>query len=261
MGFENIIYEKEKGIARIIVNRPEKRNALNRDTRAEIREAMDLVRKDEEVRVLIFRGAGEQSFIAGADLNDLKKFSPLGMYHHMNNLGQKLYNDIENLPIPTIALINGFCFGGGVELALSCDMRIASENAKFGQTEILLGFIPGGGATQKLPRLVGSGLAKELMFTGKVIDAREAERIGLVNRTVPLKDLDQEGRTIAEKICSLSPIAIRVCKEAINQAAQSSLGAGLAYEVMAEALCFSSEDRSEGIQAFLEKRPAQFKGK
>ena len=261
MGFENIIYEKEKGIAKIIVNRPEKRNALNRDTRAEIREAMDLVRKDEEVRVLIFRGAGEQSFIAGADLNDLKNLSPLGMYHHMNNLGQKLYNDIENLPIPTIALINGFCFGGGVELALSCDMRIASENAKFGQTEILLGFIPGGGATQKLPRLVGSGLAKELMFTGKVIDAREAERIGLVNRTVPLKDLDQEGRTIGEKICSLSPIAIRVCKEAINQAAQSSLDAGLAYEVMAEALCFSSEDRAEGIQAFLDKRPAQFKGK
>jgi len=261
MGFENIIYEKEKGIAKIIVNRPEKKNALNRDTRAEIREAMDLVRKDEEVRVLIFRGAGEQSFIAGADLNDLKNLSPLGMYHHMNNLGQKLYNDIENLPIPTIALINGFCFGGGVELALSCDMRIASENAKFGQTEILLGFIPGGGATQKLPRLVGSGLAKELMFTGKVIDAREAERIGLVNRTVPLKDLDQEGRTIGEKICSLSPIAIRVCKEAINQAAQSSLDAGLAYEVMAEALCFSSEDRAEGIQAFLDKRPAQFKGK
>jgi enoyl-CoA hydratase len=179
----------------------------------------------------------------------------------MNSLGQKLYNDIENFPIPTIALVNGFCFGGGVELALSCDIRIASENAKFGQTEILLGFIPGGGATQKLPRLIGSGLAKELMFTGKVIDAREAERIGLVNRAVPLKDLDQEGLAIGEKIGSLSPVAIRVCKEAINQAAQSSLNAGLSYEIMAETLCFSSEDRSEGIQAFLDKRPPQFKGK
>jgi enoyl-CoA hydratase len=261
MSFQNIIFEKDKGIAKIIINRLDKRNALNRDTRGEVREALDLVRRDEEIRVLLFRGAGEQSFIAGADLNDLKAFSPLGMYHHMNNLGQKLYNDIENLPLPTIALINGFCFGGGLELALSCDIRIASENAKFGQTEILLGFIPGGGATQKLPRLIGSGLAKELMFTGKAIDAREAERIGLVNRTVPLKDLDQEGRAVAEKICSLSPIAIRICKEAINQAAQSSLNAGLAYEVMAETLCFSSEDRSEGIQAFLDKRPAQFKGK
>jgi enoyl-CoA hydratase len=261
MSFQNILFEKDKGIARIIINRPDKRNALNRETRVEIRETLDLIRKDEDVRVLIFRGVGDQSFIAGADLNDLKTFSPLGMYHHMNNLGQKLYHDIENLPIPTIALINGFCFGGGVELALSCDMRIASENAKFGQTEILLGFIPGGGATQRLPRLVGSGLAKELMLTGKVIDAREAERIGLVNRTVSLKDLDQEGRAIAEKILSLSPVAIRVCKEAINHAAQSSLDAGLAYEVMAETLCFASEDRSEGIQAFLDKRPPQFKGK
>ncbi len=261
MSFENIIFEKDKGIAKIIINRPEKRNALNRETRREMGEALEQIRKDESIRVLIFRGTGDQSFIAGADVNDLKTFSPLGMFQYMNTLGQKLYNDIENFPIPTIALINGFCFGGGVELALSCDMRIASENAKFGQTEILLGFIPGGGATQKLPRLIGAGLAKELMFTGKVIDAREAERIGLVNRTVPLKDLDQEGLAIAEKICSLSPVAIRVCKEAINQAAQSSLNAGLAYEVMAETLCFSSEDRSEGIQAFLDKRPAQFKGK
>jgi len=261
MAFQNIIFEKDKGIARIIINRPEKRNALNRETRKEMGEALEQIRKDESIRVLIFRGTGEQSFIAGADVNDLKTFSPLGMFQYMNTLGQKLYNDIENFPIPTIALINGFCFGGGVELALSCDMRIASENAKFGQTEILLGFIPGGGATQKLPRLIGAGLAKELMFTGKVIDAREAERIGLVNRAVPLKDLDGEGLAIAEKICSLSPIAIRLCKEAINHSAQTALNPGLAYEIMAETLCFSTEDHAEGLQAFIEKRKPEFKGK
>ncbi|MBW6461392.1 MAG: enoyl-CoA hydratase/isomerase family protein [Bacteroidales bacterium] len=261
MAFQNIIFEKDKGIARIIINRLDKRNALNVETREEIRDVLEQIRKDKNIFVLIFRGSGDKSFVAGADVNVLKKFSPMGMFEYMNNLGQKLYNDIENFPIPTIALVNGFAFGGGCELALACDIRLASENAKFGMTEILLGFIPGGGATQKLPRLIGAGLAKELMFTGKVIDAREAERIGLVNRTVPLKDLDSEGLAIAEKICSLSPIAIRVCKEAINQAAQTSLKAGLAYEVMAEALCFSTEDRSEGIQAFLDKRPAQFKGR
>lgn len=261
MAFQNIIFEIDKGVARIIINRPEKRNALNRETRKEILEAMDRLRNDEAVRVLIFRGAGESSFIAGADVNDLKTFSPLGMFNYMNSLGQRLYNEIDTLPLPTIALINGHCFGGGVELALACDIRIASENAQFGQTEILLGFIPGGGATQKLPRLIGSGLAKELMFTGKVISAKEAERIGLVNRTVPLQDLDQEGLAIAEKICSLSPVAIRLCKEAINHSAQSPLNPGLAYELMAETLCFSTEDHAEGLRAFIEKRKPEFKGK
>ncbi|MDI6753565.1 MAG: enoyl-CoA hydratase-related protein [Thermodesulfobacteriota bacterium] len=261
MNFQNIIFEKDKGIAKIIINRPEKRNALNRETRMEILEVLNQARKDETARVLIFRGTGEESFIAGADVNVLKPLSPLEMFHYMNHLGQQLYNEIDRFPIPTIALINGHCYGGGVELALACDIRIASENAKFGQTEILLGFIPGGGATQKLPRLIGSGLAKELIFTGKVIDAREAERIGLVNRAVPLKDLDGEGLAIAEKICSLSPIAIRLCKEAINHSAQTALNPGLAYEIMAETLCFSTEDHLEGIQAFLEKRKAEFKGR
>lgn len=261
MPFQNILFEEQQGIARIFINRPEKRNALNRETRREIKEALERVRNNQEARVLLFRGTGEKSFVAGADVNDLKKFSPLEMFTYMKSLGQQLYNDVEAFPLPTVALINGHCFGGGLELALACDMRIAAENAQFGAPEILLGFIPGGGATQKLPRLIGSGWAKELMFTGKAIDARQAERIGLVNRVVPLAELDREGQALAEKLCSLSPIALRLCKEAINQSAQTPLGPGLAFEVVSEALCFSTEDRSEGIQAFLEKRPAQFKGK
>jgi enoyl-CoA hydratase len=261
MEFKNITYTKEKRIARITINRPEVRNALNRATRAEIREAVEDLNKDKDIRVVIVTGAGDKAFVAGADITEFKEATPISMEERSSTLGQKLYNDIEHLPMPVIAMINGFCLGGGNELAMSCDIRIASENAKFGQTELNIGVIPGGGGTQRLPRLIGWGRAKEMIYTGRIIDAAEAERIGLVDKVVPQDKLKETVDQLAENIASKSPLILKLAKKAINTGMHTDLTAGLSYEKDNFALCFATEDHTEGVAAFMEKRKPEFKGR
>jgi enoyl-CoA hydratase len=263
MKFESIIYEKdkEKGIVKLTINRPEVRNALNAATRQEIRTAIGEIEKDEDVRVVIITGAGEKAFISGADITAFKDATPIMMEESASILGQQLFSDIENLSVPVIAMINGFCLGGGLELAMCCDIRIASENAKFGQPEINIGIFPGAGGTQRLPRLIGWGKAKELIYTGKIIDAAEAERIGLADKVVPPDRLEEEVEQLAATIASKSPLIIKLVKKAINRGMYTDLAAGLAYEKANFALCFATEDHIEGVTAFLEKRKPEFKGR
>jgi len=263
MKFENIIYEKdkEKGIVKLTINRPEVRNALNAATRQEIRTAIGEIEKDEDVRVVIITGAGEKAFISGADITAFKDATPIMMEESASTLGQQLFSDIENLSVPVIAMINGFCLGGGQELALCCDIRIASENAKFGQPEVNIGIFPGAGGTQRLPRLIGWGKAKELIYTGKIIDAAEAERIGLVDKVVSPDRLEEEVEQLAATIASKSPLIIKLVKKVINRGMYTDLAAGLAYEKANFALCFATEDHIEGVTAFLEKRKPEFKGR
>jgi len=263
MEFKNIIYEKdkEKGIVKLTINRPEVRNALNAATRQELRNAIGEIEKDGNVRVVIITGAGEKAFISGADITAFKDATPIMMEESASTLGQQLFNDIENLSVPVIAMINGFCLGGGLELAMCCDIRIASENARFGQPEINVGILPGGGGTQRLPRLIGWGRAKELIYTGRIIEATEAEKLGVVDKVVPPERLGEEVEQLAETIASKSPLIIKLVKKAINKGMYTDLAAGLAYEKANFALCFATEDRIEGVTAFLEKRKPQFKGK
>jgi enoyl-CoA hydratase len=192
MNFENVIYEKEEGIATITINRPQKRNALNRATRVELRKVLEEIKSSEELRVLIITGAGEEAFIAGADIPELNEMNQWDMMNYLSTLSQKLYTDFGNLEIPVIGMINGYCFGGGLELALVCDIRIAAEDARFGQLEILLGIMPGGGATQRLPGLVGPAVAKELMFTGRIIDAGLGISDGYCEKEFHRPQVDQE---------------------------------------------------------------------
>lgn len=261
MEFENIIYEQEGGIARLTINRPEKRNALNKAVRQEIRTVIAEIERDKAIRVAVITGAGSKAFCAGADLVQFKEATPLEIEARGFCLGQQLYNDIENLRVPTIAMVNGYALGGGCELAMACDIRVASENARFGQTEINVGIMPGGGGTQRLPRLVGWGKAKELMYTGRIIGAAEAEKIGLVDKMVPADDLERTVMELANNIVSKSPIIIELIKKTINRGMYSDLAAALDYEKANFSLCFATEDRVEGITAFLEKRKAEFKGK
>lgn len=261
MDFKNILFEKSEGIATIAINRPEKRNALNRETRLELRNIMEGIKTDKDIRAAILTGAGDKAFISGSDISELKEMTPLEGYNFMTTLGQQLYTDMENLDIPVIAMINGLCLGAGCELAIACDIRIAADTAKFGQPEVLLGIIPGGGATQRLPKLIGMGKTKELIFTGGLIDAKEAERIGLVNKVVPYERLKEEVMSLARNIAEKSPVTIRMAKKAINRSPESTLNMGLAYEAMVECLCFSTEDRKEGMNAFVEKKKPIFYGK
>jgi enoyl-CoA hydratase len=263
MEFEKIIYTKDKGrkTAKITINRPEVRNALNKAARREIRIAIEDVKKDQDVRVLIITGAGDKAFMSGMDITELATASPVEIEEFVSTLGQQLYQDLESLDIPLIAMINGYCLAGGGELALACDIRIASERAKFGFPEINVGIFPGGGATQRLPRLIGAGWAKELMYTGRMIDAAEALRIGFVNRVVPHDKLEETVNEIAEAIVSKSPIIIKYLKKAITRGMYTDLAAGLAFEKTQWALCFATEDHNEGIRAFLNKGKPQFKGK
>jgi enoyl-CoA hydratase len=260
MQFENIIYKKEEGIARLIVNRQEKMNALNYKTRVEMDKALEDVKTDSSVKVLIISGAGKKSFIAGADLNELALLTPLKFEEFASTVGQRFFSKFEEIDKPVIAMIDGLCFGGGLEVALACDIRLASDSSKFGQPEINVGIIPGGGGTQRLSRLIGVGKAKELIFTGTIIDAKEAYRIGLINQIVPSEQLEEFVTSMAEKIVEKSPLAIKWAKKSINNSTETTLNAGLAYEVLVESLLFSSKDKEEGIKAFFEKRKPEFKG-
>lgn len=258
MDFENIILKKEEGIATITINRPEVRNALNKETWSEIKEAIRNVRDDDGVKIVIITGAGDKAFAAGADIRGLKEKT---MIEILDGKATEICTEIENLKKPVIAAINGFALGGGCELAMACDIRVAAENARLGQPEVNLGIIPGYGGTQRLPRLVGKGKAKELIFTGDIIDAKEAEKIGLVNKVVPQDTLMDAVKEMASKIMSKGPLAIRLAKAAINLGTELDLAKALEYERFAQSLLFASEDRKEGITAFLEKRKPIFSGK
>ena len=255
MAFENIILEKEEGIATLTFNRPDAMNALNIQTRAEFQQAVEDLEADDDIKVVILTGAG-RSFVAGSDIKEMKQTTPYGA-HNIKRLGQI----VENMTKPVIAAVNGFCLGGGCEIAMGCDIIIASEKAKFGQPEINLGIIPGGGGTQRLQRLVGGCRAKELILTGDIIRAEEADRIGLVNRVVPVDDLMSTVKEIAGKIASKSPAAVKLAKAAINRGMQTNLESGLAYEYELYSLSLTLEDKVEGVEAFIEKRTPQFKGR
>jgi enoyl-CoA hydratase len=255
MEFVNIIFEKDGGIAVVTFNRPEAMNALNNQTREEFARAIEKVASDNEIRVLILTGSGK-SFVAGSDIKEFNRTTPFAA-HNITRLGTM----VEGLEKPVIAAVNGYCLGGGCEIAMGCDIIIASEKAKFGQPEINLGIIPGGGGTQRLQRLVGVCRAKELIFTGEVIDAKEADRIGLVNRVVAADDLLPTAMAIAQKIAAKSPAALKLAKQAINNGMRTSLEAGLEYEREMYSLALTLEDKVEGVNAFIEKRVPQFSGR
>ncbi len=260
MELKNVIVEKENNIGIISINRPDALNALNSDTLSDIKTAIEQVKDDDEISIVIITGVGEKAFVAGADIKEMKDMTPLQARKFIH-FGQGVFNDIDNLPKPTIAAVKGYALGGGCELALSCDMIIASEKAKFGLPEVTLGIHPGFGGTQRLPRLIGSAKAKELIFTGEMIDAQEALRIGLVNKVVPIGKVIDEAKALAQKILKNGPIAIRLVKSAINAGLNVPLEKGLAYEAETQGLAFATEDKKEGLEAFLEKRKPNFKGK
>jgi enoyl-CoA hydratase/carnithine racemase len=260
MTFSNILFEKKDSIAYITVNRPKVLNALNMATMEELRAAFHDIKNDAGVRVVILTGAGEKAFIAGADIGELAQQDAVSAKEYTQR-GQSVLNLIENLGKPVIACVNGFALGGGCEIAMACTMRLASENAKLGQPEVKLGIIPGYGGTQRLPRLVGKGIAMQLVLTGEIITAQEAYRIGLVNEVVAATELIPSAEAIAQKIVANAPLAVQYAMEAVNKGMEMTLAEGMFLEAVLSGVVCSSEDKKEGTTAFLEKRPAQFKGK
>lgn len=260
MTFENIILEKEDKIAIIKINRPKALNALNKDTLLDIRNAIIDIQNDASIYALIITGTGEKAFVAGADIDYMKSMNPL-QARAFSKLGQDVFRMIEMMEIPVIAAVNGFALGGGCELAMSCDMRLASENAQFGQPEVKLGVTPGYGGTQRLPRLIGEGRAKELIYSAKNIKAEEAYRVGLVNHVYPLENLMDEAKKLASKICNNAPLAVRYSKLQVNRGMQTDIDSAMTIENDLFGLCFASEDQTEGMYAFVEKRKADFKCK
>jgi len=259
MQFNNLLFTEDGAIATVTINRPKALNALNKETLEEMLCCFQGLAENAAIRVVIITGSGEKAFVAGADIAFMEKLEPLTA-RRFALLGQKVLSTIENLPQPVIAAVNGFALGGGCELALACDIRLASDNAKFGQPEVNLGVLPGFAGTQRLPRLIGKGPAKELLFTGDIVDALEAYRLGLVNRVVPQEQLLPTCREMAEKIASRGPVAVRLCKDAVNSGMEMDLARACQYEADQFALCFTSDEQKEGMRAFLEKRPAKFQG-
>ena len=259
MEYENIIFEKKDGIGYVTVNRPEVLNALNDSVIEELDSVFRAIDRDDEVRVVIITGAG-RAFVAGADIAQMSRLDG-SEGRVMSMRGQKVMEFIEFMDKPVIAAVNGFALGGGNELSMACDIRIASETAKFGQPEVNLGIIPGYGGTQRLPRLVGRGLAKKLIYSAEIIDAEEAYRIGLVDEIVPADQLMDTAAKLAETIASKAPIAVKLAKAAINNGMNTDLKTGVQFEAEAYASTFVSEDRVEGMKAFLEKRPAKVKNR
>jgi len=260
MSYENILLEKKNSIAYVTVNRPKVLNALNMATMEELRAAFHDIKSDKSIRVVIFTGAGEKAFIAGADIAELAKQDAVTGKEYTHR-GQSVLNLIENLGKPVIACLNGFALGGGCEIALACTMRLASDTAKLGQPEVKLGIIPGYGGSQRLPRLVGKGLAMQMVLAGEMITAQEAHRIGLVNEVTAPADLIPRAEAIAAKIIANAPLAVQYAMEAVNKGMEMTLAEGLYLEAVLFAVACSSEDTKEGTTAFLEKRPAVFKGK
>ncbi|MGQ9532362.1 MAG: enoyl-CoA hydratase-related protein [Desulfotomaculales bacterium] len=259
MTWNNLLVEKDGPVAVLTINRPKVLNALNGETVRELGEAIEQLERDNEVAVIIITGAGDRAFVAGADIAFMQNLTPMEA-REFAIMGQRVLSRIENLSKPVIAAVNGFALGGGCELAMACDIRVASEKAKFGQPEVNLGIMAGFGGTQRLPRLVNMGLAKEILFTADMIDAERAKAIGLVNHVVPAEQLLDFCKDMARRIASRGPVAVRLTKEAVNGGTQMDLDRALALEADLFALTFTTRDREEGIAAFLEKRKPQFTG-
>jgi enoyl-CoA hydratase/carnithine racemase len=260
MNYDNILLAKKNSIAYVTVNRPKVLNALNMATMEELRSAFTDIKQDLAIRVAILTGAGEKAFIAGADIAELAGHDAVTGKQYTHR-GQSVLDLIENLGKPVIACVNGFALGGGCEMALACTLRLASENAKFGQPEVKLGIIPGYGGSQRLPRLVGKGMAMQLVLAGEMIGAQEAHRIGLINEITAPADLIPRAEALAQKIIANAPLAIQYALEAVNHGLEMTLAEGLYLEATLFGMCCATEDKREGTTAFLEKRGAQFKGK
>jgi len=260
MDLKNLVFEIKDSIAIIKVNRPQKLNALNEETIKELGLAISKVENSSEIKAAILTGTGDKAFVAGADISELSK---LGMLEatKASRMGQHVFSDFENCSKPVVALVNGFALGGGCELAMSCHFRIASDTARFGQPEVNLGLVPGYGGTQRLPRLVGRGIALELLLTGDMISAQRAYEIGLVNKIVAANDLMDEGIKMLTKIISKGPVAVKYCIDAVHHGLNSTLETGLEMEANYFGMAFGTEDKKEGTAAFLEKRKAEFQGK
>jgi len=259
--FKNVLLKKEKGIGFLIINRPAALNALNSETLSEIYKAIEEISNDDEVLAVIITGAGDKAFVAGADISEMKDMSVIEG-RKFGILGNKVFRAIETLEKPVIAAVNGFALGGGCELSMACDIRIASTKAKFGQPEVGLGITPGFGGTQRLPRLVGMAMAKELIYSSRIIGAEEAYRIGLVNKVVEPEALMGEVTKLAEEIIRNAPIAVKLSKQAINRGMQIDIDTAISFEAELFGECFSTEDQKEGMSAFIEKRKEkQFKNR
>src|SRR6476469_1719658 len=260
MDLSNVKLEKKNAIAYVTIDRPKVLNALNMATMQELWQVFSDLKDDKQVRVVILTGSGEKAFVAGADINELAKNSPVEAKAYTHK-GQATLDLIENLGKPVIACMNGFALGGGCEIAMACTLRLASDNAKLGQPEVKLGIIPGYGGTQRLPRLVGKGLAMQLVLAGEMITAQEAHRIGLVNEVTAPADLMPRAEAIAQKIIANAPLAVQYAMEAVNKGLEMTLAEGLYLEATLFGVCCATEDKKEGTTAFLEKRAAQFKGR
>jgi enoyl-CoA hydratase len=258
--YETLIYEKKDNIGVLTINRPEKLNAISDELTVELDKFLDDVENDEELRVLVITGAGEKAFVAGADIKELEARDAL-VGRRVSRKRQTIFSRIENLPIPVIAAVNGYALGGGLELALACSIRLCSDRAQFGAPEVKLGIIPGDGGTQRLPRLVGLGRAMEMVLTGDFIDAQEAYRIGLVNHVISNDELMEKAMDLAQKIAKRPPLAVRYAKEAVNRSQEGDTTSGYALESYLHALTCTTEDKKEGVKAFLEKRKGKFIGK
>jgi enoyl-CoA hydratase len=258
MAYETILVERRGPVAFIRFNRPDKLNAMNTKMKDEILDALATAETDDAVRVVVFTGQGDKAFVAGADINEFKDRTAVEQW----DLYQQpfLYDGVDRFPKPIIAMINGYCLGGGCELALACDIRIASDRARLGQPEINIGIIPGGGGSQRLPRLVGLGKAMQLILTGDRIPAAEAHRIGLVDEIVPHDQLEARTLEIANRIAEKSPIAVKLAKQAVKASARMGIEEGLRYEQTLFSLIFTTYDKDEGVRAFLEKRPPKWTG-
>ena len=260
MTYKTLLYEKADGIAKVSLNRPEALNALNSTVYTELYDVFEEIENDDEVRAVILRGSGEKAFAAGSDVAEMVNMNTLEIQKFMATI-RKASDRIYSLSKPTIAAISGYALGGGCELAMCCDLRIASEKARFGQPEINLGLIPGASGTQRLPRLIGVAKAKEMIFMGDMIDAATALNLGLVNKVVPPEKLMEEAMAWANKLTSKSSPVLAMAKLAINTGIDTDINSGLSIEARCDALCFATEDQKEGMKAFMEKRKAVFKNK
>lgn len=258
--YSTILLSKEDGIATLTINRPKALNALNSTVLDEMSAAFDDLAADDDVQVVIVTGSGEKAFVAGADITQMRPMNA-GEGKAFAEKGEGLFLKIDHFPKPVIAAVNGFALGGGCELAMACDIRLASEKAKIGQPEVNLGIIPGFGGTQRLPRLVGRGMAKLMIYTGDMIDAQEALRIGLVQKVTAPEELLGEAKAIAKRIMAKSPMAVRMAKLAINRGLEMDLDTAMQYEAFVFGTCFAGEDQEEGMGAFVEKRKPSFTGK
>ena len=260
MTYETLLYEKADGIATVTINRPDSLNALNNQVYTDLYEIFGEIEKDEEVRVIILTGAGERAFVAGSDITEMASKSSLEIVPFVE-IARQASDRIYYLNKPVIAAIHGYTLGGGCELTMCCDLRIASEKARFGQPEISVGVIPGAGGTQRLARLIGMTRAKELIYTGDMIDANTALSYGLINKVVPVEDLMKEAKEMAAKLLTKSSAILSLAKAAITDGASMSLPDALSYETQCFARCFATEDQKEGMNAFIEKRKAEFNNK